>query len=513
VGVEHESRTVQTERDRDRGNHAPPCPAGPAASRPGQPHAAKWRAASVAAIYAVSASIAAISPAAAQNLPLIRDTEIENLLKDYSLPIFKAAGLGSQNIAMRLIRHDSFNAFVVDGHNVFINTGTLMQAKSPNEVIGVIAHETGHITGGHLAQLRSRVARDATKSLLITILGIGLMVGGAVAGGDTAREVAGAGGGIAMGGNEMLMRSLLSERRAQESSADQAGLRLLDATRQSGRGMLATFERFAEQEFWSAKDLDPFVRSHPVAASRLNQLRDKVAASPYAGATDPPELQLRHDMMRAKLAGHVLPPQIVFNRYPASDNSLPARYARAIARNCSGGCAQAIQEIDVLIRERPDNAYFWELKGELLVKAGHPAQAIEPLRRAVGLLDKLKRAHPSLSLSQTNIMLARALVASNEPRFLEEAIKILTQALGADKPLWQGEDDDWMGWYQLAVAFQRKGNEAEALLATARKHFYSGNAKDIREAQIYAKRAQTKFARGSRGWLIAEDIITYKVPA
>ena len=413
---------------------------------------------------------------------------------------------------MRVIRHESFNAFVVDGRNVFINTGTLTQAKTPNEVIGVIAHETGHIMGGHMAQLRSRVARDATKSLLLTILGIGLMVGGAMAGGDTAREVAGAGGGIAMGGNDMVMRSMLSERRSQEFAADQAGLRLLEATRQSGRGMQTTFERFAEQEFWQAKDLDPFVRSHPVAADRLNQLREKVAASPYADQKDPPELQLRHDMMRAKLDGHMLPMQLVFNRYPASNTSLPARYARAIARNCSGGCAQALPEIDALIRDRPDNPYFWELKGELLLKAGQYTEAIAPLRKATALLDKLKRANPSVSYSQTQIMLGRALVSSNDPRLLDEAIAILTNVLGADKPLWQGEDDDWLGWWQLAVAYQRKGNEAEALLATARKLFYSGNAKDIREAQIYAKRAQQIFARGSRGWLIAEDIVTYKIP-
>ena len=466
----------------------------------------------MAIIYALAASVAAVSPAAAQGLPLIRDTEIENLLKEYSMPIFKAAGLGSQNITMRIIRHESFNAFVVDGRNVFINTGTLTQAKTPNEVVGVIAHETGHIVGGHLAQLRSRIARDATKSLLLTILGIGLMVGGALAGGDTAREVAGAGGGIAMGGNDMVMRSMLSERRAQESSADQSGLRLLEATHQSGRGMLTTFERFAEQEFWSEKDLDPFVRSHPIAANRLNQLRDRVNASPYVDAVDPPQLQLRHDMMRAKLDGHILPVQIVYNRYPASNNSLPARYARAIARNCSGGCAQAIPEIDALIRDKPDNPYFWELKGELLLKAGQSAEAIEPLRRAAGLLDKLRRTNPLISLSQTQILLGRALVSSNDPRYNDEAIAILTNALGADKPLWQGEDDDWLGWWQLAIAYQRKGNEAEALLATARKHFYSGNAKDIREAQIYAKRAQQIFARGSRGWLIAEDIITYKIP-
>ena len=509
---ERESRTVQADTNRD---HSTPAPSFLPALRSFSPqqHVSRWRAASLAAIYAVSASLAAVGPAAAQNLPLIRDSEIENLLKDYSVPIFKAAGLASQNISMRIVRHESFNAFVVDGHHVFINTGTLMQAKTPNEVIGVIAHETGHIVGGHMAALRSRIARDATKSLLLTILGIGLMVGGAVAGGDTAREVSGAGGGLAMGGNDILMRSILSERRAQESSADQTGVRLLDATHQSGRGMLTTFERFAEQEFWSAKDIDPFVRSHPVAASRINQLREKVMASPYADVKDPPELQFRHDMMRAKLDANMLPLQAALNRYPASNTSLPARYARAIAHNCSGNCAQAIGEVDALIRERPDYPYFWELKGELLVKAGQASQAIEPLRRAVSLLDKLKRAHPTLSLSQTNITLARALLDSNNPAYLDEAIKVLTQTLGADKPLGQGEDDDWMGWYQLAIAYQRRGNEAEALLATARKHFYSGNAHDIREAQIYAKRAQAKFARGSRGWLIAEDIITYKIPA
>jgi predicted Zn-dependent protease len=159
----------------------------PVPSRPAGRRHARWQAALLAFLYALATSIAAVSPAAAQGLPLIRDTEIENLLKEYSMPVFKAAGLASQNISMRIIRHDSFNAFVVDGRNVFINTGTLTLAKTPNEVIGVIAHETGHIMGGHLAALRGRIARDATKSLLLTILGVGLMVGGALAGGDTAR--------------------------------------------------------------------------------------------------------------------------------------------------------------------------------------------------------------------------------------------------------------------------------------------------------------------------------------
>src|SRR5437016_10110156 len=165
----------------------------------------------------------------------------------------------------------------------------------------VIVQDVGLIVGIHMLQLWISNDRGDIKSLLLTILGIGLMVGGAMAGGETAREVGSAGGGLAIGGSEMVMRSMLTERRSQESAADQAGLRLLEATRQSGRGMLTTFERFAEQEFWQSKDLDPFVRSHPVAADRLNQLRERVAASPYVNDKDPPQLQLRHDMMRAKL--------------------------------------------------------------------------------------------------------------------------------------------------------------------------------------------------------------------
>lgn len=167
------------------------------------------------------AALAAGAPhAEAQNLSLVRDTEIENLLKDYSRPIFRAAGLGSGRIQMRIVRHETFNAFVLDGGNVFVHTGALQQSETPNQVIGVIAHEAGHIAGGHLAQLRERIARDQTKSLLIKLLGIGLMVAGGASGGQGA---AGAGAGVMMGGDELLMRSILADRRAQESSADQIG--------------------------------------------------------------------------------------------------------------------------------------------------------------------------------------------------------------------------------------------------------------------------------------------------
>src|SRR5262249_41773252 len=406
-------------RDCDMG-----APGSPRLSLPPRgPRPGRWRALSVAVVYAISASVAAVSPAAAQGLPLIRDAEIENLLKESSRLIFKAAGLGAQNISMRIIRHDSFNAFVVDGHNVFINSGTLMQSKTPNEVIGVIAHETGHITGGHLAALRARIARDQTKALLLTILGIGLMVGGAVSGGDTAREVAGAGSGVMVGGNELVMRSLLSERRSQESAADQAGPRHPDAPHPSGRGMLETFERFAQQESVSATYQDACVRSHPIASDRIAQLRDRVAKSPYVDARDPPALQLRHDMMRAKLSGYLERTQVVFTRYPASDNSLPARYARAIARNCSGKCADAMGEVDALLREKPDNAYFWELKGNLLFSSGKQREAIQPLRKSLQLAGN----EPLIQVG-----LGQAMLATEDATLLEEAIGLLRRASALD---------------------------------------------------------------------------------
>jgi predicted Zn-dependent protease len=449
----------------------------------------------MAALYAVAASITAVSPAAAQGLPLIRDTEIENLLKDYSRPIFKAAGLGSQNISMLIVRHDSFNAFVVDGRSVYMNSGTLLQAKTPNEVIGVIAHETGHITGGHLAALRSRIARDQTKALLLTILGIGLMVGGAVSGGDNAREVAGAGSGVMLGGNDVLMRSILSERRAQESSADQAGLRYLEATKQSGKGMLETFERFAQQEYVSATYQDPYVRSHPVASERLAQLRGNVAKSAYVDLKDPPQLQLRHDMMRAKIAGYLDRPQGVFNAYPANNTSLPARYARAIARNCSGKCADALGEVDALLRDKPDNPYFWELKGNLLFWVGKYREAIPQIRQA------LKLAGGEEPLIQT--ALAQNLLAIEDAALVDEAIKLLRRAAALDAT-------NSTTYHQLAKAFYKKSQYPQADLAAAQAHFVEGN---VKQAQIFAKRALVKLPQGSPEWIRAEDIVNYKEPA
>jgi len=445
-------------------------------------------------VFALAALFSAshASSATAQGLPLIRDSEIEALLSDYAQPIFRSAGLGTGRVSVRLVKNEAFNAFVLDGNNVFMHTGTLLQAQTPNEVIGVIAHETGHIAGGHMAALRARIAKDQTRALLTQILGIGAMIAGGVAGGDGGRDVMSGGQAVLQGGNEVIMRGLLSERRSQESAADQAGLKYLNATRQSGKGMLETFERFAQQEYVSDQYKDPFVRSHPVATDRLARLRDLAAASPYFDTADTPALQLRHDLMRAKLSGYLERPGIVLNRYPASNTSLPARYARAVARFFQGGSGAleaSIAEIDKLIKERPDYAYFYELKGDILMRSGKNGEAIPYLRQAL----KLAPDSPLM-----RVQLATALQQQDESG-INESIALLRKAIVEDK--------NANAYRMLANAYYKQGKGPEADAMTAQAYFLEGN---LKQSQIFAKRAQLKLKPGSPEWLKNDDIINYK---
>lgn len=436
-----------------------------------------------------------VPQARAQSLPLIRDTEIETLLSDYAEPIFKAAGIGFGRVSMRVVRSPGFNAFVIDGRNVFMNTGALMTSERPNEVIGVIAHEAGHISGGHLAALRARIKQDQTRALLANILGIGLIIAGG-ASGDSGRDLAGAGQGVLAGGNALIQRSLLSERRSQESAADQAGLRYLNKTKQSGLGMLATFERFAQQEYISEQYKDAFVRSHPVATARLARLRQRVESSPFYTKKDPPELQLRHDLMRAKLSGYLEPPPTVFNRYPRNDQTLPARYARAIATFFKGGANglnSALAQLDSLIATRPNYPYFHELKGDLLMRSGRAKEAIPHLRRALKL-------DPDATLIR--VQLAQALQNNNNNKSdIAYSIKLLRKSLITDK--------NPRAYRLLANAFYKQGLRPKADAMIAQAYYVGGN---LKQAQLFAKRAQKKLKRNSPEWLKNEDIINFRIP-
>ena len=430
-----------------------------------------------------AAAILAVTPsfeARAQGLPLIRDSEIERLMNDYAQPIFRAAGLGAGRVRVRLVRSQVFNAFVLDGRNVFIHTGALTESETPNQIIGVIAHEAGHIAGGHMAALRGRIARDQTRLLLMRVLGIGA----AIATGNPAAMVA---------GDQLVLRSLLAERRSQEGAADQAGLVYLNRTKQSGRGMLETFERFAQQEFISDSYRDPFARSHPVASDRLANLRQQVSASPFYNARDPAELQLRHDLMRAKLAGYLSAPREVFNRYPASDTSLPAQYARAIAwffRGGNEGLPRALAGIDALIKQRPNYPYFWELKGDILTRAGRQTEAIPFLRKAISL---------AKDASLIQVQLASALIAQGDKGSVDEAVKLLRRAIVADPGA--------RAYRFLANAYYKQGKRAEADASIAQATFLQGN---VSQAKVFAQRAIATLRRGSPLWVKMDDIINYK---
>lgn len=448
----------------------------------------------VLALCVLATGIALGAPRArAQGLPLIRDAEIEALLQDYAKPIFQAAGFGGGRVTVRIVNNDAFNAFVLDGANVFVHTGTLMQAKTPNEVIGVIAHESGHIAGGHMAALRARIAKDQTRMLLTQVLGLGAMVAGGVTGGSTGRETMQGGQAILQGGGNIIMKGLLAERRSQESAADQAGLKYLTATKQSGRGMLDTFERFKQQEYLSSDMQDPFIRSHPLSVDRLARLNQLVTASPYVDQKDPPSLQLRHDLMRAKLSGYLETPVAVFNRYPESDKSLPARYARAIAtffRGGPGALESSTKQIDGLIAENPDYPYFYELKADVLMRAGKKSSAVPLLQQAL----KLAPSSPLIEVE-----LANALQGNNDGGSSKQSIELLRRSLITDQ--------NGRAYRLLANAYYKLGKGPEADAMTAQAYFYEG---DVKQAQIFAKRAQPRLRAGSPEWLKNDDIINYK---
>jgi len=443
------------------------------------------------AIAAAAAIALASVPARAQTgssagIPMIRDAEIEQLLRDYTAPILKVAGLGNQNVKVVIINDKAFNAFVMDAHRIFVNTGALMEATTPNQLIGVFSHETGHIVGGHLSKMRQELANAQTAMIIAMLLGAGAMVAGAHSGNVDMGNV---GGAIFTAPQAYAMNRLLSYQRAQEESADRAGVRFLTMTGQSAKGMYDTFKHFADESLFASQGANPYAQNHPMPEERMAALAELVK-TPYWGKKDPPELQFRHDMMRAKLYGFTEHPDTVMRRYPSGDTSMPARYARAISTYRYGDMHSAIGQIDALIQAMPNNPYFYELKGQALLEGAHPAEAIAPLRRAVELA-------PSPAIIQ--ILLAQALVATNDAKQAEEAIPILRSAL-----LKEPEASD--AYTTLAMAYGRKNDLADADLASAQAAFARGDNKTAREL---AERAKQRFPIGSPGWVRADDIVAF----
>lgn len=422
-----------------------------------------------AAAFAVSAEASAQS--------LLRDVEIEQWLDDYSRPIFRAAGIPANEIQILLIGDQSFNAFA-GGLVMGVNTGLITLSSTPNEIEGVIAHEAGHIAGGHTARSDEAYAAASRPMLLSLVLAAGAIAAGAPD----------AGLGLLALGQTVGIANVLKYSRGQESSADQAALTYLDAVGKSGAGLIESFRRLSGSQIVHSQRVNPYLQSHPLALARVSALEERAKLSPHFDRKDSPEEIARLRMIQAKILGFMQPTQFTLRQYPPSDASDPARYARAVAYYRGAEMDKALKEIDALLAEHPDNPFFHELKGQMLFEFGRVAESIAPHRRSVELM-------PGKALLRIN--LGRALAASEETDNLNAAVKELKSALLL-------EPDNSFGWFELARAYGSLGDEPMADLAMAESRYNVG-AKP--EAAQFARRALKGLPKGSPEWRQANDII------
>ena len=377
-----------------------------------------------------------------------------------------------------MINDKQINAFVAGGQNLFINTGLLMQSEDAGQVVGVIAHEAGHIAGGHLVRVHDALARGTAESILAMVLGAAAMAAGAPQ----------VGAAVMSGGQNIALRNFLQYTRTQEGSADAAAMRYLDATQQSARGLLSFFELLSGQEMLVSAGQDPYLRTHPLTQDKIEALSTFVAKSPYSNAPVKPEFQQQHRRMLAKLHAFLDDPSLTRRRYPAGDQSLEARYTEAIVQHRTAHLDKALVAVDGLIAENPTDPYFQELKGQILFESGRPKEALQPYRKAVELL-------PDAPLLRVD--LARVEMATNDRQLLEPAIANLRASLARER-------NRPFVWRQLAIALGRDGQVGESSLALAEEAMLLGK---LSEAKFHAGKAVQELPRGTPAWLQAQDIL------
>ncbi len=443
----------------------------------------------IATVSAIASLCAAIQPALAQDIGVVRDTEIERVLRSYEEPLLVAAGIDPNTVKIFLIQDPSINAFATqspfdaDAEDIFVNTGTLMQLTTPNQIIGILAHETGHIAGGHIVRDAGAMRKASIPMLIGLVVGIAAMIAGAGEAGEAAMML----------GEQAAMSQFLAFSRVQEATADQMGQKFLLATHQSGDGMVQVFEKFANEEAMSAYYNKDFISDHPADRDRIDLLQREADASPYKNKPDSPEVVHEFHMIQAKLAGYISKPEAVLARYPASDNSPEAHYARAMAYFRQPELQKALDETNTLIKTDPSNPYFWEVLGQIQVDRSKPMLGVPAYQKAVDLL-------PSAPLIR--IDLAAAQLATENPAFTKRAIENLK--IGLDQ-----ENNNTFGWYELAQAYSNDNNTPMADLATAELHYQVG---DMVGAVHFAGVAQHSLPKGSTDWQHANDIVAAAGP-
>jgi len=421
------------------------------------------------------------APAAAQSV--LRDAETEALFKEMTTPLVAAAGLDTRNVDIVLINDPEVNAFVAGGQAVYLNSGLIAAADSANEVQGVVAHELGHVVGGHVID-----SRGADAASRISILSLLLGAAAAAAGGGEAAM------GVLMAGQQAALGKFLAYTRGQEEAADAAGANFLAKAGVSGRGSVEFFHKLLKLENLyglTRTDDDAFYSTHPMTNDRIAYLQDVYQKDAAWNAKTDPAVEARFQRVKAKLYGYLAPPADVLQAFPEYMTGVPARYARAYAWHTEGFLDKALGEADVLLKAAPDDAYFLELKGQILLEAGKPVLAIPLLRRAV----ELTRNQPLIATTFGHALLAADEAAGTHDH-LDEAEKVLRGAVARDR-------ENPFAWYVLGMIYGQRGDLPRAALASAEQQSLSGS---MPEALRSANTALAGLPQGSPDWLRAGDI-------
>ena len=428
------------------------------------------------AVTALMLAFAIVQPAAAQDV--LRDSETELLFRDISKPLIQAAGLDPANVRVVLLRDDTINAFVAGGQIVYIHSGLLTAADNVNQVQGVIAHELGHVAGGHILRMGEGAGAATKISILSLVLAAAAMAAGAPAD---------AGMGIMMAGQRAAMGNFMAFTRAQESSADLAGASYLSKAGISGRGSLEFFKKLQNQEYRLAiYSEDSYDRTHPLSQERIQALEEIYHKDPAWTKPTDAALEARFQRVKAKLQGYI-DPQMALRKYPESDQTVPGHYARAYAYHLGAYPDKAVSEADALLKTAPEDPFFLELKGQILLESGKPKDAIPVLRESV----KNAPDQPMIA-----VMLGHALIATEDDKNFTEAKQVLKTAVNRD-------NDNPFAWLQLGMIYDHEGDMPRAALATAERSNLEGNPK---LALTSAKTAMMGIPPNTPDYLRAQDI-------
>ena len=415
---------------------------------------------------------------------ILRDTEIEEILHQDADPVFIASGLDPKTVKIILLGSKDLNATTSSGPTIMVNTKLIIEAETPNQLIGVLAHETGHAAGGHIAR-----SDEGMKSALRTfLLTMGLGIAAAAAG----RPDAGA--ALMYNANYFATLNYLGYSRIQEADADQAAVTYLERSGQSAKGLVDFFDKFRYEEVFDHAHQYPFFQSHPLSSDRIEALHVRAEKQPHYNTPDTPEAIERHQIMVAKIRGFMDSPYQTLAKYKESDTSFPARYARAIALYKAGETDRSIKAIDALIAEHADNPYLYELKGQVLFEDGKIKESEAPYRKAV----ELKPNAPLL-----RILLGQTLASEEDKTKLDDAIAQLKRAVDF-------ENDNPDAWQFLARAYDQKGDAGMARLATAEQNYALGQLKD---ARVFAMRAREMLPKNTPQWRRATDIVLVSQPS